>query len=116
MQRLVAIIALLILIGLPSAAFAQEPAEGEITGQLVNGTEGGNSVARVAITLITYVDDMMSATTTTTTDEEGEFRFDNIVREYNYLVSAKYMGVDYYHPVTFESGVETAHKEGESER
>ena len=111
MHRLIAIIAVLFLIGLPSAAFAQESADGEITGQVVNGTEGGGSVAGVAITLITYVDDTMSATTTTTTDGEGEFRFDNIVREHNYLVSAKYMGVDYYYPVTFESGAETAHVE-----
>jgi len=54
---------------------------------------------------------MMSATTTTTTDGEGKFRFDNVVREHTYLVSAQYMGVDYYYPVTFESGATTAHVE-----
>ena len=111
MHRIVIILVALWLIGWPVAVQAQEPAEGEIAGQVVNGTEGGSSVAGVVITLITYVDDMMSATTTTTTDGEGKFRFDNIVREHNYLVSAKYMGVDYYYPVTFESGAETAHVE-----
>jgi len=111
MHRIIIILVALCLIGWPVAAQDQEPAEGEITGQVVNGTEGGGSVAEVAITLITYVDDMMSATTTTTTDGEGKFRFNNLVREYTYLVSAKYMGVDYYYPVTFESGTETAHVE-----
>lgn len=111
MHRIIIILAALWLIGWPVAAQAQEPAEGEIMGQVVNGTEGGGSVAGVAITLITYVDDTMSATSTTTTDGEGKFRFDNVVREYTYLVSAKYIGVDYYYPVTFESGAETAQVE-----
>lgn len=111
MHRIIIILVALWLIGWPVAAQAQEPAEGEIMGQVVNGTEGGGSVAGVAITLITYVDDMMSATSTTTTDGEGKFRFDNVVREYTYLVSAKYIGVDYYYPVTFESGAETAQVE-----
>lgn len=111
MHRIIIILVALWLIGWPVAAQAQEPAEGEIMGQVVNGTEGGGSVAGVAITLITYVDDTMSATSTTTTDGEGKFRFDNVVREYTYLVSAKYIGVDYYYPVTFESGAETAQVE-----
>jgi len=111
MHRLITILVTLIVAGLPLAAFAQEPAEGEITGQVINGTEGGGSVAGVEITLITYVDDMVSETNTTRTDEEGKFHFNSVVREHTYLVSAKYMGVDYYYPVDFESGATTAYVE-----
>jgi len=111
MHRFIIIIAVFLAFGLSLAAFAQESVNGEIAGQVINGTEGGGSVTGVVITLITYVDDMMSATTTTTADGEGEFQFDNIVTEHTYMVSAKYMGVDYYYPVTFESGAETAHVE-----
>jgi len=111
MRRLIIILVALWLIGWPVAAQAQETAEGEIAGQVVNGTEGGGSVAGVAITLITYVDDMMSATRTIRADGDGKFQFNNIVTEHTYMVSAKYMEVDYYYPVTFESGAETAHVE-----
>jgi len=103
--------AVFLAFGLPLAAFAQESVNGEIAGQVINGTEGGGSVAGVVVTLITYVDDIISATRTTTADGEGKFQFDNIVTEHTYMVSAKYMGVDYYYPVTFKSGTETAHVE-----
>lgn len=111
MRRIIIIFVALWLIGWPAAVQAQEPSGGEITGQVVNGTEGGGSVAGVEITLITYVDDMISDTTTTTTDGEGNFRFSDVVGEHAYLVSARYMGVDYYYPVAFESGAETARVE-----
>jgi len=112
MRRIIIIILVALwLIGGSVAAQAQEPAKGEITGQVVNGTEGGGSVAGVVITLITYVDDMMSDTATTTTGGEGKFRFDAVSVEHEYLVSAEYMGVDYYYPVSFESGEETAYVE-----
>lgn len=111
MQRLIVILVVLIVTALPLAALAQEPAEGEIIGQVINGTEGGGSVADVAITLITYIDDMISGTSTTRTDEEGNFRFSDVNREYTYLISAKYMEVDYYYPVEFEPGAATAYVE-----
>jgi hypothetical protein len=110
-MKRVFIIAVLLLVGLPASAYAQEPAEGEITGQVVNGTEGGGSVAGVEITLITYVDNMMSETRTTIADDEGNFQFGSVATEHTYLVSAEYMGVAYYYPVTFESGTATAHVE-----
>lgn len=111
MSRIIFILAALCLIGWPAAVQGQEPTGGEINGQVVNGTEGGGSVAGVEVTLITYVDDMISDTTTTITDGEGRFRFSDVAREHAYLVSAKYMDVDYYYPVAFESGEETARVE-----
>ncbi len=107
MKRLFAIMAVLLLIGAPASAYAQDSAEGEITGQVINGTEGGGSVAGTEITLITYADGAMSAITSTTADGVGKFRFENVALEHTYMVSAKYMGVHYYYPVAFESGTET---------
>ena len=111
MRRIIIISAFLLLTLWPVSAYAQESAVGEITGQVVNGTEGGGSVVGTAITLITYVDDAISSTRTITTDDEGKFHFNNVTREHDYLVSAKYMGVDYYYPVTFETGVTAAYVE-----
>jgi hypothetical protein len=108
MRRIIIIFVALCVIGWPAAVRAQEPATGDIVGQVVNGTEGGGSVAGVEVTLITYVDDMISDTTTTIADEDGKFRFSDVVREHAYLVMAKYMDVGYYYPVAFESGEETA--------
>ena len=111
MHRFVTILAILLILGLPVAVFAQEPTEGIISGQVINGTEGGGSVAGVEVTLITYVDDMMADTKTTKTDNEGKFRFGNIAIDYEYLVSAKYIEVDYYCPVVFKPGETTAYVE-----
>ena len=100
MHRLIVILAILLVSGIP--ALAQESGEGTINGQVINGTEGGGSVAGVEVTLLTYVDDMMAETRTTTTDDEGQFLFDDIVIENEYLVSARYMKVDYYYQAVFE--------------
>ena len=109
MRRFTAILAILLVFGTPLAALAQESGEGVINGQVVNDTQEGSSVAGVEVTLITYVDDMMAEIRTTTTDQEGKFQFDNVVMEYKYLVSARYMEVDYYYPVAFEPGETTAY-------
>ena len=111
MRRLMTILAVLLLAGLPAAAFAQEPVEGTVSGQVVNGTEGGGSVAGVEITLITYVDNMLAETRTTRTDAEGRFQFDGINLERTYLVSARYLEVDYYYAVVFDPGAKTAYVE-----
>lgn len=107
-RRLAMFLAVVLMAGMPSPVLAQEPAEGTITGQVVNGTADGGSVEGVQVTLLTYIDDSLAGTRTTDTDEEGGFRFDTVVMEYIYLVSAKYQDVDYYYPVAFEPGESTA--------
>jgi len=104
MYRVIIILTVLITLVLPSTAFAQTSDEGVIEGQVINGTEGGGSVAGVEITLITYTDDMMAETNTTMTDSEGKFQFINVSTMNKYLVSARYTGVDYYYPVSYTSG------------
>jgi hypothetical protein len=108
MRRLIGILLISLLFGLPATALAQEPADGVINGQVINGTEDGGSVAGIEVTLITYADSMMAGTKTTQTDGEGKFEFDNIDTQNEYLVSAKYMEVDYYYLVDFEPEEMTA--------
>jgi len=103
MHRLIAILSILLVFGLPVSALAQESVEGVISGQVINGTEGGGSVAGMKVALITYINDVMAEIMTTQSDGEGKFQFDNVTTEHKYLVSTKYMEVDYYYLVTFES-------------
>jgi len=111
MCRFIAILVVLIILGLPGTTFAQESAEGAINGQVINGTEGGGSVAGIEVTLITYINDVISETRTTKTDKEGKFQFDNVATEHEYLVSVRYVEVDYYYPVVFDPGETTAYVE-----
>ncbi len=111
MKHFFALAAALLIAVLPASAYAQEPAKGTISGQVVNDTRGGGSVAGVEITLITYVNDAISETRATVADREGKFQFDDVTVEHTYLVSARYMGVDYYYQVAFESGETKAHVE-----
>ena len=69
---------ILLLIGVPTFASAQEPVEGTISGQVANDTQGGCSVAGVEITLFIYIDDTLADSTTAITDDEGKFQFDDI--------------------------------------
>jgi len=104
MNRIIVILAVLLVFFLPAAAHAQESADGVINGRVINGTEGGGSTAGVEVTLITYIDDAVAETGTAITDGEGKFRFENVAVEHQYLLSARYMGVDYYFPVVFGAG------------
>lgn len=111
MRNIITVFIVLFLLALPVSAHAQEPAEGIIDGRVVNDTTGGGSVAGAEITLIVYIDNAIAETRTARADDEGYFQFDNVVIEHTYLISAKYMDVDYYYPVTFEAGAATAEVE-----
>ncbi len=112
MHRLIMIILVILLVWvLPATALAQEPAAGTIEGQVINGTEGGGSVAGVEVTLIMFIDNVMAGTMAGLTDDEGKFQFLNIDIQNEYVVSAKYMEVDYYYTVSFIPGETTAYVE-----
>jgi hypothetical protein len=100
-----------LLTGIPASAHAQESAGGTISGQVINDTQGGGSVSGIEITLLTYVDDVLADSAATIADDEGKFQFDDINPEYEYLIAARYMDVDYYYPVEFETGAVTAYVE-----
>jgi hypothetical protein len=100
--------AFLVLSGTAAPAYAQDSGEGTIIGQVVNGTEGGGSVAGIEIMLLYYFNDTLVGTTAARTDDEGNFQYDGVSLENQYIVTANYMDVDYYYPVEFESGAATA--------
>jgi len=111
MRCLIAFLLIFLLSGLPATTQAQEPANGVINGQVINGTEDSHGVGEIKITLITYVDDIVAETRTTKTDAEAKFQFNDVATEHEYLVSAKYMEVDYYYPVAFNPGETTKYVE-----
>jgi len=111
MHRFIAILAILLIFILPATSVAQEVADGVINGQVINGTEDGGSVAGIEVTFITYINDVIAETRTAKTDSEGKFQIDNVAVEHQYLLSARYMEVDYYYPVVFEHGETTAYVE-----
>jgi hypothetical protein len=104
LRRIVIIVLVLAVIsGKAGIAFAQESTV-SITGQVVNGTEGGGGVEGTIVTLLVYSEDALEDTLTTMADREGRFSFDGIPPGYTYLVSPRYMEVDYYYQVEFEDG------------
>lgn len=111
MRITVVIFSVIMLLGLPVSSYAQESDMGIINGKVLNNSEGGGSVAEVEITLIVYIDNMIAETRTTRTDREGGFQFTDVAMEHTYLVSARYMAVDYYYPVTFDVDTATAYVE-----
>jgi len=107
-HRIILFIIILLLVGIPTPALAQESGEGVISGQVLNDTQGGVSVAEVEITLLIYIDDALADSMTAVTDDEGHFQFEDINPEHIYLISARYLDVDYYYPVEFEPEAATA--------
>lgn len=101
-------IPILILI-LSVSAIAAELGSGAVEGQVINGTEGGNSTAYQNITLKTYLDDTEVGLTNTTTNAEGEFRFDGLSTEsvYDYQISLEYQGAEYSEWLWFEENETT---------
>jgi len=76
---------------------AAEPDKGIIEGQVVNGTEGGSSVANQEIVLKTYLNDAEVDSTTTLTDAEGRFAFNELPTEtdYGYEVTLTFQEAEY---------------------
>ncbi len=111
MRYLFAVMLVFLLTVMPAGAQAQEPVEGTVSGQVINGTADGGSVGGVPVSLISYVEGQLADTVATLTDAEGYFQFDDVDMANTYLVSAKYLDVDYYYPVVFESGETTAYVE-----
>ena len=111
MRYLIIILTALLILVIPGTAFAQESTEGTISGQVINGTEGGSSVAEVEVILLTYIDNTLDETRTTETDEEGKFLFNNVALEHQYIITTKYMEVDYYYEAVFNAGETETHVE-----
>lgn len=97
MIKRIALLMIIFILSLSTPALAAEPDSGMIEGQVVNGTEGGSSVADQEITLTTYLNDAETGSTTTNTDAEGQFAFDTLSTEssYSYQVTLNFQQADY---------------------
>ncbi|MFQ6122004.1 MAG: carboxypeptidase-like regulatory domain-containing protein [Dehalococcoidales bacterium] len=93
----IALLAVVFILSLIAPTLAAEPDTGTIEGQVVNGTEGGSSVADQDVTLKTFLNDAEVGTTTTKTDAEGRFVFGGLSTEssYNYQVALTFQGTEY---------------------
>jgi hypothetical protein len=94
----IALLAMIFMLSLPASALAAEPGSGIIEGQIVNGTEGGGSVADHDITLKTYLNDVEEDPTTTKTDAEGRYVFDGLSTEsgYSYELVITFQQAEYH--------------------
>jgi hypothetical protein len=111
MYKFLLCLLVLFILGLPGVALAQVSGNGTIDGQVINETGGGGNVGGLEVCLFTYIDGEVQRTATTRTDDEGKFRFVNLVKEYKYLISVTYMDVDYYYPVIFSGDESTEYVE-----
>ena len=98
MIKCIALLVIVLSLSLSAPTLAAEPGSGTIEGIVVNGTEGGSSVANLEITLTTYLDDAEVGATTIGTDGEGRFTFDGLSTEpgYGYQVTLFYQEAEYY--------------------
>jgi hypothetical protein len=95
--KYVAPLVIIFALCLPTPALATEPGSGIIEGQIVNGTEGGSSVANQEITLYIYQNDTEVDSITTQTDATGHFVFDGLSTDssYSYQVRLSFQQVEY---------------------
>lgn len=109
-KRLLLIAVIMLSLSLPTSVLAAEPGEGKIEGQLVNGTEGGSSVAGQEITLKTSRNDAEIGSAIAKSDVEGKFVFEGLVTDtdYSYQVTLTYQEAEYTsEPFTFGQGEAT---------
>ena len=95
-KRIILLAVIILSLSLAVPVLAAEPA-GVISGQVVNGTEDGSSVADLDITLETHLGDGEPAVTTGKTDAEGNFVFDGLNTDpsYGYHVKINYQQAEY---------------------
>lgn len=110
MIKRIALVVIVLILSLSTPVLAAEPAGGIIDGSLVNGTEGGSSVAGQEVTLKIYLNTEEVAATTATTDADGHFIFNGLDKEpgYGYQVELTFEQAEYSSDwVTFNEGKTT---------
>ena len=97
MVKRIVLLTIIFILGLSAPSLAAEIGSGVITGQVVNGTVGGDSVADIDITLKTYLNDSEVSSTVTKTDAEGAFIFEGLSTEpnYDYQITLTFQQADY---------------------
>ena len=84
------LISMLFLTGFFNTAFAQEPNEGVIEGQVINGTSDSDNVSGIEINLTSYIAMDNLGSETFTTDDQGNFAIEGLstIEDNAYLISA----------------------------
>ncbi|MDO8569006.1 MAG: carboxypeptidase-like regulatory domain-containing protein [Dehalococcoidales bacterium] len=98
MLKRIVLMAMALLLFLPLTVRAADPAgNGTISGQIVNGTTGGSSVANLDIALKTNLKDASVGSTGGKTDAEGRFTFSGLATDstYSYQIVLIYQKADY---------------------
>jgi len=106
-KRFALILSIIVLIAGLGAPTSAQTAGGSIAGTLTNGTAGGSSVSNVEVRLETYVNSTPAANATARTQNDGSFKFDNLVTDpqNSYRVTLTYQEADYFGSnVTFGPG------------
>jgi len=93
----VALLSMILLLSLSTPVLAAEPGSGVIEGQLVNGTQGGSSVADQTVTLTSYLNAVEAGTTNAKTGTDGRFVFKGLSTSSgnSHRVKLKYQEADY---------------------
>lgn len=95
---LVVILSCFAILSLSLPVLAQGDKDGVVSGQLVNQTKGGGTVAGQDVILTTYLNQQeVEKSPPVKTDAEGKFEFKGLTigGGYNYGVSVTYQGADY---------------------
>ena len=95
--RAVVLIVVILFVILSAPAIVAETGVGVIDGQVVNGTDGGGSVADLDLVLTVYQEGAEVDTIEGGTDAEGKFQFDGLPTEtdYDYMVSLWFQEAEY---------------------
>ena len=110
MIKHIALLVMIFILSLSASALAAEPGSVIIDGQLVNGTEGGSSLADQEVTLNIYLNNNEAGSATTKTEADGRFVFDGLSTEsgYSYQVTLTFQEADYYSEwLNFDEGETT---------
>lgn len=86
---------------IPPWESAYRPGNGQLQGQIVQGSAAGNAVTTLPITLTAYVNFQPTASFTTTTDETGNFQFGDLAIGEGVV----YIAETNYAAVTYNSGL-----------
>ncbi len=109
MKKLLAALALILVLSAPAIVKAQDESAGEgvIAGQVQSGTKGSKAAPHVPVILHRFKDGQEQETRQTETNESGHFRFEGLEtgKGYSFGVEARYAGLSYPGPLTtFQAG------------
>lgn len=98
MRKTGLLILALIILAFPVLSSGQQQGRGEVSGRVVNKSPGGNVPSQLEVSLLAMAREGFTVKGKTSAANNGEFRFSgiDIAGQANFLVTAKYLNVDYF--------------------